>query len=280
MSHYFNYLSGTTTGIQHIRTGKNNQDSFGLWSDKDFLIGIVADGCGSSKHSEVGAKIGMELLKSEMIKLLPALLSQEINRSMFQAFLERIYRDTLSQIRVLANAMDSDIIRIISDYFLFTAIVCLILPKVTIIFSIGDGAYMINEKLYPLGFFPGNKPPYLCYGLFNPATVNMPVDQLQFQINFFGNTEDVDSICIATDGIMDLFDANNDYQPIAQNRVEPMINIINDDDFFQNPDNLRRWLSLLNKEKRNIDWAKQSLMIEPGLLMDDTTLIMMKRNQQ
>jgi len=52
----FEYASGSIIGRNHVLAGKNNQDAYHISVNERFIAVVVCDGCGSGKHSEVGAK--------------------------------------------------------------------------------------------------------------------------------------------------------------------------------------------------------------------------------
>src|SRR5688500_2517928 len=49
--------AGSIVGRDHVRVHKNNQDGFAIAGHGEILVAAVTDGCGSSKFSEVGARL-------------------------------------------------------------------------------------------------------------------------------------------------------------------------------------------------------------------------------
>jgi serine/threonine protein phosphatase PrpC len=70
------YAIGSIIGRNHVLAGKNNQDAYRIVSNEKFIIAVVCDGCGSGKHSEVGAKLGARLV----INAIADLLNQSADR--------------------------------------------------------------------------------------------------------------------------------------------------------------------------------------------------------
>lgn len=54
----YQVLSGSTVGTTHQKLNYNNQDSYELIQTSNYIIGVIADGCGSGHKSEVGAHLG------------------------------------------------------------------------------------------------------------------------------------------------------------------------------------------------------------------------------
>ena len=62
MNGEFEIAAGTVSGRDHRQAGKNNHDAYVFSSDASGTVAVVCDGCGSGRHSEVGAKIGARLV--------------------------------------------------------------------------------------------------------------------------------------------------------------------------------------------------------------------------
>jgi serine/threonine protein phosphatase PrpC len=70
LANQFEYASGSIIGRNHVFAGKNNQDAYRIVANEKFIIAVVCDGCGSGKHSEVGAKLGARLVINAIADLL------------------------------------------------------------------------------------------------------------------------------------------------------------------------------------------------------------------
>ena len=90
-------------------------------------------------------------------------------------------------------------------------------------------------------------------------------------------TADLHSFVLATDGLNDILDKPELLIPGTQKEIGPISQLWEENRFFTNPDNLRRWLVQLNREGQKIDWKEQAVMKYHGLLHDDTTLIVGRR---
>jgi hypothetical protein len=59
--------------------------------------------------------------------------------------------------------------------------------------------------------------------------------------------------------------------------VGPLSQFWTDDRYFANPDALRRRLTLINRESVRADFESRRLVRTPGLLPDDTTVVVLRR---
>lgn len=285
----FEIAGGSITGRDHlgrneVLIGRNNQDAF-LWNLSDHgLVAVVCDGCGSSTHTEVGAKLGARLITTAIAEKLERLSPQHPERSLdyWQGqFLERIRLDTLARLRVLALEMagpQGSLTEIVRDYFLFTVVGLILTESQALVFAIGDGLYCLNGDASVLGPFADNQPPYLAYGLIADGGSNdLPAGSLRFKVHRLLPTEKLTSILIGTDGTADLKQQSGAPLPGTKDLVGSLAQFWQDDRYFANPDAIRRRLALINREVRRLDPAKQTLLINPGLLHDDTTLVAVRR---
>jgi hypothetical protein len=293
MKNTFEIASGTIIGRDHRIAGKNNQDAFSSMATEEYLVAVVCDGCGSSPNSEVGAKIGAHIIATEIQSSLCSLSDQcqPIRKDDWEFLLSHIFnKPFLGQIQTLALGMvnhrldwESEFVRVILDYFLFTAIGIVITPKSTIVFSVGDGIFGINFKtggiLRSLGPFPGNAPPYPAYGLIESA-VNCDPKLLGFKLQAVDLTRDVESLIIGTDGVVDLAAAAEKNIPGRNEVVGPLSQFWESDLFFKNPDALRRRLAIVNSDVAKPDWEEKHVQRSNGLLRDDTTLVVIRRKKQ
>lgn len=280
MKNQFEIAGGTVVGSEHIKAGKNNQDAF-YWTLSDLaIVAVVTDGCSEAPHSEVGAKIGAkivaEAISNEVMdynNIVTALLSDPDPPYPFWSNVRiRILRKLND---VLDNIGGES--KTILDYFLFTVVGALITPWTTSLFSIGDGATILNGEYKKIGPFPDNTPPYLGYAMLWKAPSRIKPEWFHFTIHSILDTRNVNSILIGTDGTEDLIGAAENNIPGKKEMVGPISQFWEEDGYFKNPDMIRRKLSLVNRTVTKIDWENRSTTKEHGLLPDDTTLIVIRR---
>lgn len=282
MQELFEVAGGSITGREHIRIGKNNQDAYFSTCNEQAAIAVVCDGCGSGKHSEVGAKIGARLVVNTIAERIQS--EMESQNGLDGKFWECLKLDLLAAMQHVlkmlggSNSGDSqgDVFRgdatqqLVNDYLLFTIVGVLITPTETMTFSIGDGAIVVNGKIEQIGPFPDNAPPYLAYGLYRP-------DLIHFHIHDRTPTEAIESVLIGTDGVMDLISATGMNLPGKQELVGQISQFWQTDRYFSNPEAVHRRLSLINRDTSQVDGQTQQLVKQSGLLPDDTTLVVVRR---
>jgi len=261
MTARYQLAGGSMIGRDHRLVPKNNQDSWSIWRFDDITIGIVADGCGSGSHSDVGARLGVQIAG--------ACLRKEYRSDRIIRW-QRIQQHMLTQLDGLAQAMGDDYRKIVESHFLFTLLGVVIDDQKATFFALGDGTIIINGQPLMIGPFEGNMPPYLGYNLLldelamDPGMVRLepiwevPINQLE-------------SFLIATDGVDDVIRNSQHSLPGLSTLVGPIDQFWQNDRYFgSNPELISRQLKLIGR-----DWPVAQP--HPGLLGDDTTMIVGRR---
>lgn len=286
---------GSVVGKDHIATGKcligrNNQDAFMVRRTSDLIVAIVCDGCGSGKHSEVGAWFAVNALSIGI----QSRLSAYPNQSNPASCLDRVRKDVLAQMRNMANSFGGSLSEIVNDYFLFTTVGIIITSQKTQIFAIGDGVYatsdtrkhsttscvdseMSTTALTSLGPFPGNAPPYMAYDL-----VESSIDPslLNFKVVHEIPTADMVSVLIGSDGMEDFERLETHCIPGTTEEIGSWQQFWDNNLFFTNPDALGRKLRRINSEVVRIDKETGRKKVFPRLLPDDTTIISIRKSPE
>lgn len=285
MKDIFDIAAGTVTGRSHRETGKNNQDAYYYKSNDSATIAVVCDGCSEGKNSEIGAKIGAKVLVDLIVSYLSSFLNPELidyKQGIFPFWGTLQYLMT-EKIKEIAREIYFDIDNVIKEYFLFTIVGAIITGKNTAVFSVGDGIVFINNEIINIGPFPNNEPPYIGYQAMNSDHKYKNPDWLKFRIHEEKATQDIDSILIGTDGIIDLIDIAGRNMPGKEQKVGPINQFWEEEKYFKNSDMIRRKLFLVNKDvirpRRDSRGNIKELIREPGLLPDDTTLIVLRRRE-
>jgi Protein phosphatase 2C len=260
----FDVAAATVIGREHARAGRNNQDAFWARASEHGLAAVVADGCGSGAQSELGACLGARRVVEGALALLGLQVPVDSPE-----FLQRLGADVLCFLQAVSGELGE---RAIGEALLFTVVGAVVTPEHTLVFSAGDGVWALNGEVHRLGPFPGNAPPYLAYGLLEPGAGSLRTNTLR-------PTAEVDSLLLGTDGAADLADLAGARVPERDEPVGPLAQFWSDERYFHNPDALRRRLSLLNRESVRADFPAQRLVRVPGLLSDDTTLVVLRRRQ-
>ncbi len=131
----------------------------------------------------------------------------------------------------------------------------------------------MNDEVIHLGPFPGNRPPYIAYGLLDGQ------GNLQFRLERVFFTENLDSILIGTDGVEDLLKVARRTIPGKAEAVGPISDLWKNDRYYRNPDMLRRRLALLGRDSIRQDRQTGRLEKQPSLLPDDTTVLVIRRKR-
>jgi hypothetical protein len=276
-SSIFEIAAGSTPGRDHLfqgglLIGRNNQDAY-AWRTLDggnTVAAVVCDGCGSHRNSEVGAKIGAELILSAINRRLPtASASLHLPRE----FWEAVRQDVLADIRILARTMagSTSVTETLAEYFLFTIVGTIVTPSACWVFSIGDGVVIVDGVLENLGPFPGNAPPYLAYGI-TGSNIAEHADMLSFKVSMYPAL--TRGVLIGSDGVGELLSLHDRTIPASTELVGAIDQFWTDGRFFRNQDLVRRRLTRLNGLQIRTEGGAASFV--PGLLQDDTTLVVVR----
>ncbi|NNB94406.1 hypothetical protein HI113_10870 [Corallococcus exiguus] len=257
----FDVAVGSVQGREHARSGRNNQDAACVRESEHGLVVVVADGCGSQPCSELGAQLGVRrLAQAAQARLARGETADGAD------FLPGLRSDLLELMEGLASTLGRDVL----GDLLFTLVGAVMTPAHTLVFSSGDGVWMLNGEVHALGPFPGNAPPYLAYALLRGEDVRLERRALV-------PTEDVHALLVGTDGVGDLLDLSQARLPERDEPVGPLSRFWTEDRYFTNPDAVRRRLAQLNRESVRADFVERRLLRTPGLLTDDTTLVVLRR---
>ena len=225
-------------GARHLRTARNGQDAAAVWIGAGAGAVVVCDGCGSGGSSEVGARLGAQLVIAALAKRLTAGLSPA-DPAMWAAVRDEV----VSYLGSLASAMHGELAQIVHEHFLFTVVVAAVGGDDAVVWALGDGAYTIDGRTQVLGPFAENQPPYLAYDLLE---MGQPAHVATTSAVRGG------AIVVATDGAAEVgLDA------IAIERS------------LEHPDALRRRLAVLARSTENIEWDARRVVRAPAALQDD-----------
>ena len=245
----FELAAGSVAGASHRASGRNNQDASCTLSSPEALIAVVADGCGSGRHSEAGAQIGARLTVEA--------LRRHPGEAGVEATLELARLDVLAHLRTLADALGGDLPRLVEDSLLFTLLGAIVTAEGAWVFGLGDGVVAVNGGV-EVETCEDNAPPYLGYALLEDSS------QWRFRVHRRIPAAELTSLVIGTDGITPL--------------VGPRFGELwRDDRHFRNPQALSRRLTQLARETPRVDWEARRMGRERALLTDDATLVVIRR---
>ncbi|MDC0741858.1 protein phosphatase 2C domain-containing protein [Polyangium mundeleinium] len=263
----FEVAAGSVTGRSHVLAGKPNQDAFAFRSAECGIVGVVCDGCGSGAHNEIGAAIGARILASQVLREMEA--GAAIGE---EATFERVRERLLLALASAAQDMGIAHARGVAEFFLFTVLGVAISAERAVVFGAGDGIFAVGDEVVRLGPFPGNAPPYLGYGLSGAGP--------RVSIHRVLPASALTSVLVGTDGAADYDTLAGALIPGAHGeRVPPLRAFWSEDRYFRNADAVRRSLALVNRDVTRPLWDERRLHKEPGLLEDDTTLLVVRRKK-
>ena len=240
---------GSVIGADHRRSGRANQDGWHVERSPRWLIGVVADGCGSAPHSEVGAWLGARIWARALAQLLDEDLSPADPRLWTRACAR-----SLERLGAVVDTLPGSSRQLVHEALLFTLVGFVLTPEQLVVHAIGDGLVWLDGQQREIGPFPDNRPPYLAYGLHGPTP--------QVQIIHALDPRSVDRLILATDGATQLLDTLGQF-------AAPR--------YLARPHAIGRQLALLNREQLEIDWSAEFVERSYGRLSDDTTLLVLGR---
>lgn len=267
----FEVAGGTVTGTDHLAVGKANQDAYAFAAEGPNLVAVVCDGCGSGARSEVGAALGARLVTTQLLGELRRGSALDAPGTW-----ERTRREVLAPLAALVSAMGGAP-EVVSTFLLFTVVGLAIAGDTACVFSAGDGLIALGDEVLRLGPFPRNEPPYLGYGLLDPASRGGPSAAPCFLVHRVFPATALDAALLGTDGAEDLVASASRALPGGGGAVGPLRQFWQEDRYFRNADAVRRRLALINRSVSRPVWAEARIEREAGLLRDDTTLVVVRR---
>lgn len=277
--------AGSITGRNHLGRGNlllggNNQDAFTIYREPDLLIAVVADGCGSSEKSEVGAALGVQSYTSALLKEWRGGDSDTLHTD---AFWQRVDARALAPIAVVAESLTTPAFsfkQVLNHHFLFTILGVIHTPAGTWIFRSGgsDGVIDANGEVVELLPGEGNCPGYPAYQLLQTKFSADPKFS-RLTVERFIPSGEMQSILIGTDGVLELLRRADDLIPGTTRSVGTLGDLWGDDRIFTDPSALQRRLRAVNSEVVTLNRHTQPATIvrSRGLLSDDTTLVLIRR---
>jgi serine/threonine protein phosphatase PrpC len=182
----FRLTEALVAGEAHRGLWRNNQDALKVIRERDFIAGVVCDGCGSSPESEVGARITARYTANFCRKNFPR-----------GAFSESMLREGIYELyRMMAREIaPDDTAHFIEETLMCTIVGFLITPALTTVFSSGDGVWCVNYEWKEID--QNNHPEFLAYKL--SRGIDFPFSVKQYE------TDAVERILVSTDGLQNYF---------------------------------------------------------------------------
>lgn len=132
-------------GASHVRTGKPCQDDVGVFCVGDIVVVAVADGHGTSKHADVGARLAVQVALETLAKFAEELDRRvssltDIHRLAEHPLRVHLVREWASRVRAKAGHEETPLI----DYG-STLLFALTTPEFVLIGQLGDGDILLVD---------------------------------------------------------------------------------------------------------------------------------------
>lgn len=204
----FDVAHGSVPGSHHRRSLGNNQDAAAVCTAPSSVVAAVCDGCGSTPHAEVGARLVARFLVNHGTTLLdgacpwegPA-FGQARSRA---AFMEVLRLRTVEYLGGVATGLGGNRVQNVHDLLLCTALVAVVTPTVSWVATIGDGVLSINGGVQVIE--QENQPAYLGYELVPRVRSALGPARLRFVERGALPTGALGSLQVASDGATALLD--------------------------------------------------------------------------
>jgi hypothetical protein len=191
--------TGLVTGRSHLLDARNCQDALTVLpiehEGEQYLCGALADGCGSSVHSEVGAWLAVEFVT----RALRSLLSEGYSLEAIPAELyQRVQRFLQQTVASFDFAGEDERVHFIHDCLLFTVLGFVVGPEDTVIFVAGDGVVRVNDTIQVHD--QGGAPDFIGYHLLKDRMtqngLSLPSGFIVCQLE----TKDLQKLALGSDG--------------------------------------------------------------------------------
>jgi hypothetical protein len=207
----------------------------------DVVAAIVTDGCSSGRSSEIGARVGAAWLAALVTQYVtqvgPPLATVGApfeehgtlcDEPSAREAAEAITQALVVRLELLARSFDPagevEAARV-DQALLFGFLAAVVTPRVSFVFGVGDGAFVVEDRVTVLDPGPDNAPPYAAYGLLGADVAP--------RLHFFGATADVRRLAVATDGLAPL-------------DTPSLLGLVSDPRYAANPSLLRKRLVVLS----------------------------------
>lgn len=294
-------IGASVLGADHQKKLRNNQDAFG-WgylNNPPAFVAIVADGCTNEDWgaNEVGANTAVEVIKSSILQAIKYgkyPLLKNYDPASHQRFVKfwnavadnftNIFGEKLLSPMINPESKNTGFASLIKLYGLFTINGVLITNETFDFFSIGDGVLAANGQVFEFGKVYHSKPPFIMYRTVRNM-VSFDKSDLEFKHRLRASDTELENFLIGTDGVSHLIEAAEKKipDPTSDEKVGPLSQFWTEDIYFTAKNALSAKLTRINSEAKvaRLDTIKGEpiarLEIHPGLLPDDTTLIVGRR---
>lgn len=268
----------TVPGHKHIKELRNNQDGYSIMRSDDLIIGVITDGCTTSKkysNNEVGAK----LFPSLITKVIADRIADNEESIITERFWHLVSQDVLTKIGTIADMLPGKKSDIIKDYLLFTIVGFAVYENKVILFNCGDGVYGVNNNLQIIKPSSTELQPYLAYQLTSLDDTYL-LTYCKIKILKIVELEELQSLIIATDGLVDILSLEHKIIPMTKTPAGQLAQFWNDPKILANPHIAQNKLAAMNKKSFTVHYENREVTHFDELMEDDTTFIVLTHNIQ
>ena len=203
----FGVFGMSQQGFSHIGNSIGNQDAGTVYLGRNIIIGSVADGCtsGNNLNGKSSNQVGASIISYLTVRLARKLiLKKQISLDQLHRAMEKSLMSQVRKISSELNPWKFERNRIITNFLTSTFILFVVTAEEYLVLNCGDGNAFVNGNSINLGGFSGL---YFSANLIKEDSNyfdNMK-SGLKAPINCLaqGNTKDLQSLLIATDGFID-----------------------------------------------------------------------------
>lgn len=248
--------AATVIGADHRRADRPCQDAFAVRRAGDAVVVVVCDGCGGAPHSELGARLGANLLATALVARLGRGAPDDA------AWWRAACDDVIAALGGLVPALGAPPAAI-HDHLLFTVLATVVTPDTAAVLAIGDGVIVLDDDVRVRH---DDAPAYLAYELLG---AEVPRELVV--------APGAASIVIASDGAAALLPRAGELLPGDRGPLLDLARVAADERLFANPDALRRRLAVASQDTTEVEPASGRVVRRGGLLTDDTTVVVIRR---
>jgi len=262
----FQVAAGTITGNTHYLAHQNNQDGYHVIKKENYIVGVVCDGNSNGKHNEVGANFFARVIAAHVSMLL-----QTHKTFIPIEMLNSIMRNVIENLSVHVDIGEEE--EFFRNYLAFNVTGFYITENKTVLFGVGDGVVYLNGEYIRISRYnPGYFAAKTIFGKGNGDLMKVVKDIPTNQVN---------TMLVGTDGVSDLAVRHSSTLPCSKEQVGPIKQFWTEDKFFRQSGALARRLSRINMvccKGGGLETTSGSSR-DNGILPDDTTMIVLRRNK-
>lgn len=257
----------TQHGPGHFKTNINNQDSFAIMVEENFIAGVICDGCTGTdpqvsreySNNEIGAKLiarfAMDGIKQWLSRHTEIKLGVDYPNEFLASLQEHILQ-RLHGIICCIELNNENRSFLVSDFLMSTVIGFIITMDYYILFNSGDGYYAVNGVFHEID----EEGVYVSKLLINPDD-----DICRLKCISSGPSSEIRNIIIATDGC----------RALIEQYPDSILDYANINIGLQSGyDN-----GMLQAFRKHVLWSEKTKLATPanGWFDDDATILLLRR---